>query len=92
MSPIGECWARGRCPPAPPLLAGRWPAERLERFALQSLDFSMIIIIINNNSNNVGRGGAAPPAPPLLAGRWPAGNLERFAIRSLDFNSVDYYH
>ena len=24
----------GRCPTALPLLAGRWPAERLERFAI----------------------------------------------------------
>ena len=51
---IEWCWARGRCPPCtPPLLAGRWPAESLERFA-------PAVVIMDGGSG----GGPAPPAPP----------------------------
>ena len=90
----------GAAPPALPLLAGRLPAESLERFALRSLlnhhwAGGLLPPCIPPCAPAFGRreiigiaGGApAPPHPPLLAGLWPAGNLECFALRSLSASS-----
>jgi len=54
----------GAAPPAPPLLAGRWPAESLERFA-----FSVAFIL------SLGGGALPPHTPP--AGRPSAGGESR---------------
>ena len=53
----------------PPLLAGRWPAERL-RALRPSVAFE----------SSLGGGAPAPPHPPRLLGLRPRAPLERFVI------------
>ena len=54
---------------APPLLAGRWPAERLRALRL-SVAFE----------SSLGGGAPAAPHPPRLLGLRPRAPLERFAL------------